>query len=281
MKKPIKRVATIHDLCGIGKAALTNVIPVLSSLGIEVCPIPTMILSTHTGGFGTPNIIKLDGYINKAIEHYKSLNINFEGIFIGYLGSNENIEDTIESIELIKNDDSLIVFDPIFADNGCYYRNFDKSYSDNLTKIMKYANIITPNFTEACILSQEKIMSEVSEDELLLICRKLNRKGCNDIVITSVPLKNKNKIGIAVYHGKDDLMEIIIRDKLQNSYPGTGDIFTSALIGLILNGLTLREGVQKACVFVERCIIESSKHDYPIKEGVLLEPVLNEFKILL
>lgn len=276
MKKPIKRVAAIHDLCGIGKAALTNVIPVLSALGIEVCPIPTMILSTHTGGFGTPSIIKLDGYISKAMNHYKNLNINFAGIFIGYLGSNENIEDTIKSLELIKKDNSLIVFDPIFADNGSYYSNFDKSYSDNLRNIIKYANIITPNFTEACILAGEKIRSKVSKEELTIICQKLNKNDCNDIIITSVPLEDKSKIGIAIYNGKHDLMELIIRNKLEKSYPGTGDIFTSTLIGLILNSFTLRESVEKACVFIERCIIESSKYEYSIKEGVLLEPIMSE-----
>lgn len=281
MKKPIKRVATIHDLCGIGKAALTNIIPVLSTLGVETCPIPTMILSTHTGGFGSPNIIKLDGYISKAMDHYQNLNINFEGIFIGYLGSNENIEETLQSLKSINKDNSLIVFDPIFADNGKYYSNFNKDYSDNLTKIIKYADIITPNFTEACILVEEKIKTGISRDELLIVCRKLHKQGCKNVVITSVPLLNECKLGIAIYNGEDDSMEIISRDKLLNSYPGTGDIFTSVLIGLLLNGVSLSESVKKACIFVERCIIESSQYDYPTKEGVLLELVVNELKDML
>ena len=91
MKKPIKRVAAIHDLCGVGKAALTNVIPVLATLKIEVCPIPTMILTTHTGGF-KPNIMQLEGYISKAVKHYRDIEINFEGIFVGCLGSTINKE---------------------------------------------------------------------------------------------------------------------------------------------------------------------------------------------
>ena len=98
-EKLIKRVSTIQDLCGVGKAELTNVIPVLATLGIEACPIQTMVLTKHTGGF-TPNVIKLDGYISNAAKHYRK--IDFEGIFIGYLGSTTNIEETLNSRSGVK-----------------------------------------------------------------------------------------------------------------------------------------------------------------------------------
>lgn len=273
MKKPIKRVATIHDLCGVGKAALTNVIPVLATLGIEVCPIPTMILTTHTGGFN-PSVIKLDGYISKAVKHYKEINIDFEGIFVGYLGSTTNIEETLNLLQSLKKNSSLVVLDPIFGDHGKYYSNFDKNYSDSLKKLVRYSHIITPNFTEACILAEEKIISEASEEQLLIIARKLHNLGCEDVVITSVPLSDKNKIGTTIYDGKSDSIETIICDRLEKSYPGTGDIFTSVLIGMMLKGISLSESVNKSCEFVEICIIESSKYDYPTKEGILLEAVL-------
>lgn len=274
MKKPIKRVAAIHDLCGVGKAALTNVIPVLAMLGIEVCPIPTMILSTHTGGFNIPSIVKLEGYISKASKHYKEIKIDFEGIFVGYLGSNVNIDETLMLLKSIKKDSSLIVLDPIFGDHGKYYSNFDKNYSDDLKKLARYSNIMTPNFTEACILADEKIINEVKEEELLRISRKLNALGSESIVITSVPLYDKSKIGTAVYEEKSDSIELIISDRLEKSYPGTGDIFTSVLIGMMLNGNSLNDSARKSCTFVERCILESSKYDYPTKEGILLEKVI-------
>lgn len=274
MKKPIKRVAAIHDLCGVGKAALTNVIPVLSMLEIEVCPIPTMILSTHTGGFNIPSIVKLEGYISNASQHYKDIEIDFEGIFVGYLGNNANINETLELLKSIKKDSSLIVFDPIFGDHGKYYSNFDKNYSDDLKKLARYSNIMTPNFTEACILAEVNIVNEVNEVELLRISRKLHMLGTESIVITSVPLRDKSKIGTAIYEGKSDSIELIVSDRLEKSYPGTGDIFTSVLIGMMLNGNSLSESTIKSCTFVEKCILESSKYDYPTKEGILLEKVL-------
>ncbi|MCI3008547.1 hypothetical protein FBD77_10720 [Clostridium butyricum] len=119
MKKPIKRAAVIHDLCGVGKVALTNIIPVLSTMEIETCPIPTIILSSHTGGLGKPVTIKLDNYIEKAMNHYNELDLNFEGIFIGYLGSIKNVEECINYFENIEmKEESIVIFDPIFGDNG-------------------------------------------------------------------------------------------------------------------------------------------------------------------
>ena len=280
MNKPIKRVATIHDLCGVGKAALTNIIPVLSTLGVEVCPIPTMILSTHTGGFGLPSITKLEEYITKAFNHYKAVNIKFDGIFIGYLGSDNNVDEMINLLKSTNNCGTLIVFDPIFGDNGSYYNNFNKKYSDKLKLIIKYSQIITPNFTEACLLTDEKTINYADEDKLLLISRKLHSLGCENIIITSVPCMDNSKIGTSIYDGKKDSIMMITNDRIEKSYPGTGDIFTAVLIGMILKGVSIYESSVKACKFVEKCILESIKYNYPTKEGVLLEKVLNEINYL-
>ena len=274
MNKPIKRAAVIHDLCGVGKAALTNVIPVLATMGIEVCPIPTIILSTHTGGFNKPAIVKLEGYISQAANHYKEMDINFDGIFVGYLGSNENITETLTLLEAVNKENSMVIFDPIFGDNGHFYSNFDKSYSDNLKEVAKYAHVMTPNFTEACILANEEISDEINEEELLRVSRILHGLGCENIIITSVPLKDKNKIGTSIYNGKKDFIDLIICDRLEKSYPGTGDIFTSVLTGSLLNGFDLIESTRKSCAFVEKTIEVSSQYDYPTKEGVLLEKAL-------
>lgn len=274
MKKPVKKIAVIHDICGVGKAALTNVIPVLSTLGVEVCPIPTMVLSTHTGGFGNPKIVKLKRYVEDAFEHYKGSNIGFEGIFIGYLGTIDNIKETYEVIKEVNKDTTLVFFDPIFGDHGNYYSNFNENYSEKLKNLLKYSDVITPNFTEACILANEKITEYVSEEQLLNISRKLFNFGCKNIIITSVPVKDKSKIATSIYLGRTDSIDIIISEKLKKSYPGTGDIFTSVLIGKYLKGISLLDSVKDSCKFVERCIRESSKHDYDTKEGVLLESSL-------
>ncbi|MDS0524362.1 pyridoxamine kinase [Clostridium sp. SHJSY1] len=265
--KPVKRVAVIHDLSGIGKAALTNVLPILSIMGIEACPIPTMILSTHTGGFGTPEVVKLSGFIERCNTHYKKNGIEFNSIFIGYLGGKEEIESSIKFIK--ENKCSNVFLDPIFGDQGKYYSNFDLDYVNSIKKIISFSDIITPNYTEACYLTGEDYFEDCTESKLKRICEGLIAFGTKKIVITSVPSKNDKLLGVGIYDGEK--LKIIFREKLGKSYPGTGDIFTSVLIGKILRGSNLYESALFAHNFVSKCIDDSSKYNYETKEGVLLE----------
>lgn len=276
MRKPISRIATIHDLCGIGKAALTNILPVLSVMKIEVCPIPTMILSTHTGGFGSPEIIRCDGYIERAFNHYKGIDVDFNGILIGYLGTLENVKATLEFLENNNMDNQLVILDPIFGDNGSFYKNFDKEYSDSLKELIKYSQVITPNYTESCILCDEAIKESITNEDILILSRKLYSLGCKDVIITSIPLKDKKKIGTSIYYGNEDRISLIENERIEKSYPGTGDLFTAVLSGYLINNASLHEGAERACEFVSYCINKSSEYDYPTKEGVLLEYCLDE-----
>lgn len=265
--KPVKRVAVIHDLSGVGKAALTNILPVLSVMGIEACPIPTVILSTHTGGFGTPEIVKLPGFIDRCNDHYKKNNIEFNSIFIGYLGMKEEIESSIKFIK--ENKCSNVFLDPIFGDHGKCYSNFNLDYVDSIKKIIPFSHLITPNYTEACFLSGEDYNENCTESKLKRMCNALTLLGAKKIVITSVPSENDNLLGIGIYDG--DEFKVIYKEKLGKSYPGTGDIFASVLIGEILRGSSLYDASLYAHDFVSKCIEESSKYNYDTKEGVLLE----------
>lgn len=273
MKKPIKRLAVIHDLCGVGKAALTNIIPILSVMEIETCPIPTVILSTHTGGFGRSAMVKLENYINEAFNHYKKIEMDFEGVFVGYLGSIKNVDECLKLLEDYKKRTSIVLVDPIFADNGSLYSNFTKDYADRIKELIKFADIITPNYTEACILCDMPVSENCDEKQIEKLFCKLGELGAKDIVITSIPLSH-NLLGTGVYNKNKNSIKIINSQKQEKSYPGTGDIFTSVLLGYILNGMEIEESTLKSCEFVEKCMKISSSYDYPAKEGVLLEKCL-------
>ncbi|MBD7912321.1 MULTISPECIES: pyridoxamine kinase [Clostridium] len=265
--KPVKRVAVIHDLSVVGKAALTNIIPVLSVMGVEVCPIPTMILSTHTGGFGVPEVIKLPRFIDGCNNHYKKIGITFDTLFVGYLGSEDAIKSSIDFIN--ENKGTNVVLDPIFGDGGLCYSNFTMEYVNSIKKLIPFSDIITPNYTEACFLTGEDYNEEFTEEKLIRIYKKLLKIGAKKIVITSIPSYIKNHLGIGIFNGED--FNVFYKEKSEKSYPGTGDIFTSVLIGKMINGLNLYDSALCAHYFVSSCIVESSKYDYPTKEGVLLE----------
>ena len=155
--RPVKKVALLHDLCGVGKAALTNMVPVLSVMGIEACPIPTILLSTHTGGYGKPAMEKISTtYIRECADHYVANQVTFDLIFVGYLGS----EGMIEAVEYFLScfPDTEVIIDPIMGDHGRYYTNFDSSYGESMRRLLPYASIIMPNITEGCLLTQNFLL---------------------------------------------------------------------------------------------------------------------------
>lgn len=272
--KPIKKIAVIHDLCGVGKAALTNVIPILSVMGYEVCPIPTMLLSTHTGGFGKPAIIKTESYLREVTKHYKEIGLEFNGILIGYLGDKSLIEDVLCFVKEFKKDNTKVILDPIFADNGKYYSNFDYNYMNSIRKLIEISDVITPNYTEACYLSLENYIGNPKDNDIKGILDKISNIGCRNIVITSMVENDINKISTLLY--EDGSIEKFATDKLEKSYPGTGDIFVSVLFGYLLKYENLSMATEKAVNFVFNVIKQSNKYDYESKHGVLLESSLKE-----
>ena len=270
MKKPIKRALVIHSLCSVGKASLTNIIPIMSIKGIEVCPIPSVILSTHTGGFA--NISKLDSkdFIEKGINSLFSNEIKFDLFFIGYLGDITKVGEIINFLKGREN--KLVILDTIFGDNGKLYNGFDLKYVEKIRELLKFSYVITPNFTEALYLTgREGQYNSFSYDDIKDIAYDLRKLGAKNIVITSVPCKD-NLIGIAVLD--ENGFNIIYHEKLEKSYPGTGDIFTAVMSAEILNGNSIKDSVKKGSDFVKGCIEYSMKYDYSTKEGVLLEKQL-------
>lgn len=268
-KKPIKRAAVLHDMCSVGKAAMTNILPVLAVMGIEACPVPTMLLSTHTGGYGKPVMYPVPEFPALCAAHLKEQGLAFDALFVGYLGNAEIINGVLSFLKAYEGADVLL--DPIMADNGRYYVNFGESYKRQLQKLLKYSDLITPNYTESCFLADMDYEQSCTEDYLKRICAKLEEYGSRRIVITSVPCK-EGEIGIAVYEKSG--LQVYTRKPEGRFYHGTGDLFAAVLLGSILNGKSLGEAALCAHDFVSLCIRKSDEYGYDIREGVLLEPNL-------
>lgn len=269
VKKPVKRVLVVHSLCSAGKAALTNILPVLSVMGAEVSPVPSMVLSTHTGGYGKPEIKSLSGFGKACAGHLKASGFSFDAVFLGYLGSVENVCEAREILAAFP--EAMTLFDPIMADQGSFYSSFDEKYGEALKGLLGLREIVTPNYTEACLLSGEKYEPVCSFQKLERIRKALCELGVKQAVVTSVPFETSWGIGI-FENGRGSLYPY---QKRGRSYPGTGDLFSAVLLGSLLQGKSLCEGVKKAHGFVELCIIESDRAGYDTREGVLLEPNLS------
>lgn len=275
MKKPIKRALIIHSLCTVGKASLTNIIPIVSIRGIEACPVPSFMLSSHLGGFNPIAKLDTENFIKDSTEAIRENGIDFDLTIIGYLGTIDKINETINYLE--NKNQGLLILDTVFADNGRLYNGFSERYVEYMRKLLKFSDVITPNFTESLYLTGKKDydMENFNEKDVEDIILDLREIGAKNIIITSLPCK-EDKIGIAVYDGKD--INILYHEKFSKSYPGTGDIFTGVLSTELLNKTNLLDATLKSAEFVKECIKYSMQYDYPTKEGVLLEKQL--YKLL-
>lgn len=273
----IKRVAAINDISCFGKASLTTIIPILSVMGSEVCPMPTSILSTHTGGFGKPAFVDLSGFMEEAKVHWESLNLEFQCIYSGYLGNHEQVNFVINFINSFKRNDTVVVVDPVMADDGKLYGGIDNNMVESMKKLIAFSDIITPNITEACFLLGKEYKNSFTDDEVREYAIALSNLGVNKVVITSVVDKDDtNIISTVAYDKEEDKFIKIKNKKIDASYPGTGDAFTSILIGSILQEKTFEESIKKSCDFLQRAIEYSNNFNYPKNQGILLEKVLKE-----
>jgi len=278
MTNPVPRIAAIHGLAGFGRASLSVVVPVLSTMGCQVCPFPTAVLSTH-GGF--PGYVKVDitDSMQEYMEHWKQLEVKFDAIYSGFLGSPIQIEMVGRFIDAFAEEDQLVVIDPVMGDNGKIYGIIDVEMLEGMKGFVNKANIITPNFTEAAFLLGKEYPESVSVEEIKEWIHRLGEMGPRRVIITSVPFgERENSSSVVAFDRYDGRIWRINCSYVPAYYPGTGDIFTSVIVGSILQGDSLPIALDRAVQFVSIAIRASFGHTTPKQEGVLLERVLDNLR---
>lgn len=276
MKAPVRRVAAIHDLSGFGRASLSAIIPIISTMGIQVCPVPTAILSTHTGDFENYVFVDFTDYLESYIGHWKSLGIEFNCIYTGFLGSPRQVSIISRAINEFIHQRPLVVIDPVMGDNGRLYDTMDMEMVKNMRQFIKLADIITPNFTEAALLLNEPYHTDIREDEIKEWLRRLADMGPTTVIITSAPAPDSKQHTYVVAYDRDDGRFWKVKcDYIPAHFPGTGDAFTSVIVGSTLQGDSLPIALDRAVQFITQAIRASYGYKYPEREGVLLERVLD------
>jgi pyridoxine kinase len=274
--KEIKKVATINDLSGIGRCSLTAAIPILSALGVQCCPFPTAILSSQTE---FDNFTFLD--ITSEMESYKKawnlLNLNFDCIYSGFLGSEEQINIVLDFAR--EHKESLIVIDPVMGDNGVIYDTYTENMCNKMKELISIADIVTPNLTEACILTGNQYNKyNMSEYSILNTAKDISKLGPSKVIITGII--KENSIYNFAYNKSNNEFFIVKSEFNNESYSGTGDIFTSVVIGLLLNNHDFKFSIEKATEFIYNAIQYTTKFKTNPKEGIIFELFLKELILI-
>lgn len=273
------RVAAIHDLSCFGRCALTVVIPVLSAMGCQVIPIPTALLSTHTGGYDNIYFRDLSDDMRGIITHFRELGVGFDAIYSGFLGSAGQIDIVSDFIGEFGEGIPVLV-DPVMGDDGILYKTYTDKMVSGMGRLCRSAGIITPNLTEATILTGIKMPPEhfPGEDEAGDFAARLvsvlrGEFGDKRIVITGI------HFGDRIANAYADIGEpcrLVFAPRLPLSFPGTGEVFASVLLGGILGGQSLEDAVRRAEKFTFYVIKSSQASGKPQREGVMLEGSLGE-----
>lgn len=270
MSEKQKKVAAIHDLSGFGRCALSVILPVISAMGIQCVPVPTAILSTHTGGFEGFVLRDMTDYLSPCCAHYKSLGIDFDAVYTGFLASEEQADRCMEFFRDFPR--ALKVVDPVMGDNGAAYKTYTDGMIRRTLEMVQYADVITPNLTEAAIILGEEYRERLSEEQLLRWLDRLCEK-CPSVALTGVVLDDGSYVNASAERGGEP--KILRLKKIPAFYPGTGDIFASVLTGSLLNGMKLAEAVACASEFCTLAINATYGNGEMQRNGVEFEKVLS------
>jgi pyridoxine kinase len=270
----MKKVAAIHDLSGYGRASLTVVIPVLSQMGYQVCPLPTAVLSAHSEYAGFRSL-DLTGFMSEAIAHWRELGLAFDAIYSGYLASARQMEIVEEFFRVFGNERNFIVADPVMGDHGALYPGMSGEMVEGMRRLCARARVITPNLTEAAFLLGRDPRGKVAPGEVAGWCEELSATGPEQVIITSAPHENARGVATVAYNRADGRAWRVTCDRVPASYPGTGDAFASVITGCLLNGESLPEAVDRAVYFVNMGIRATFGYPHRPLDGMNQERALH------
>lgn len=273
----IPRIAAIHDLCGYGKCSLGVAIPVLSSAGCDVCPVPTGLFSSHTafpGWYMHDTTEMLSDYLGA----WKGIGVEIDAIYSGFLGAPEQVARIKETYETYPK--ALRVVDPVMADHGKVYPTYTPELCDAMAELACGADILTPNLTEAAIiLDQEWTGTNIDDDTAKKLIDQLLAKGAKNVVLKGI--QRDDRLIRNFVAGENCAMLEVKNEYLPYMLHGTGDLYCSCLLAAVMAGRNLAEAVIFAGDFVHDAMIVSSKQPDFENRGVSFEPLLGEVSKLL
>ncbi|NLB37100.1 MAG: pyridoxamine kinase, partial [Clostridiales bacterium] len=269
----VRKIAVFNDLSGLGKCSLTAAIPIISALGIHACPIPTAVLSNQTG-YESYFIKDCTDCIDNFTREWQKLNISFDGILTGFLVNSGQVEKILRFLKAFRNENTILVVDPVMADNGETYDIFTDELRDRICELIPMADVITPNLTECCILSGSDYgsLNRTADDgdmfaAVFEICRNLIEKGVKNVIVTGVR-RGESICNCICSKKKRALSKTRM---FEGSFSGTGDIFACVVCGYLVKGLDIQSAVDKAADFISASIEDTIKDKISPNDGINFE----------
>lgn len=268
-----KRVLAVHDISCVGRCSLTVALPILSAAGLETSVLPTAVLSTHTGGFTGMTMRDLTDDLPDIYRHWETLDLQFDAIYTGYLGSSRQVALMVELIERFGRRATVVV-DPVMGDDGALYPAMPREMPQLMRQLCEKADIIVPNRTEAALMLGRAYEPEpVDKEEIDRTMERLKHMTDASVVLTGVGLE-EGRLGAAVYDAGTGATTYPTARRMPGSYHGTGDVYASALTGAVLRGHSLSDAARIAAKFTQRSIELTVPQGIERRYGVCFELAL-------
>ncbi|WP_416195587.1 pyridoxamine kinase [Selenomonas sp.] len=270
-----KRIALVNDVTGFGRCSVAVELPLISALKVQACPLPTAILSCHTG-FPTHFIDDYTSRMRPYMEDWQKNGVQFDGICTGFLGSAEQIAIVADFIRMFKQPGTRVMVDPVMGDYGKLYSSYTQEMCDGMKRLLALADIVTPNLTEACRLLDRPYPEggRVEAAELEYMAAELAAQGPSQVVITG--LSEGEMIENFVYEaGRGTLLK---EKKVGGDRSGSGDAFAAIVAASLVRGASLTDAVKKAADFISKCLAYAVALDLPWNYGLPFEEYLTELR---
>lgn len=270
----VRRVAVVNDLSGFGRCSLTVALPILAAMGFQPCPVPTVLLSAHTG-YVSPYISDFTDHMAPYLQHWESMDLTFDGVYTGFLGNEKQIDLLLPLLQRTKG---LRMVDPAMADHGRLYATCTPQLVEEMKKLVELATVTTPNLTEACLLAGEEYDAVMAlsagerRQRVEELGRRLRETGCEAVVITGVPEDTQVSNMVLTDAGE----AWVSACRVERNFAGTGDVFSAVLCGYLLRGEPLVKAARLTADFVSQVTAHTAALGAPEQDGIVFEPFLKQ-----
>ena len=267
------RIAAIHDLSCFGRCSLTIALPVLSAMGCQCCPLPTALLSAHTG-FPGNTFLDLTAEMGRIADHWTAMDLQFDAIYSGFLGSADQVDTVARFFDTFKKSDTAVIVDPVMGDHGTAYRTCTPELCRGMRVLAENSDVITPNLTEAALLL-DRPYEEVRQADAYEVVRRLSLGGRRSVVLTGY-FSEPGQTGALCFDRDSGESKAVQTPREPQDFSGTGDLFASVLAGGVAKGVPLFQAAQAAADFVRDCIARTLAEGLTEQDGVDFEPLLGQ-----
>ena len=269
----MKKILIANDLPGIGKVALAPAIPIFACCQIETMLLPTVLLSSHTGGFKNIAIAEQTAFMKQSLKQWQELDLKPDAVLTGYFRNSEQIELVVDTIGKLPKSTHIFV-DPIMADNGKLYSGFTQDHVETMRKLIQKADVIYPNITEACLLTDTPYPTgKITMDFTRELAKKLALLGPKHVVITGCP-DSEEFTGVQLYTKETDSFFDFYKTKYPHHFYGTGDTLAALATACILQGMPIEDALSFTLDFIDEVLQLSSQQPEQIPFGLPIEKKL-------